>query len=502
MRPQKDKIYILNPCYVLRNDIHRIALFSIVDTGMNDSKDWLTFIHPIQAVMLSFFTYNRSWAENIQLLSVYFHKDTAYMENIIVPYLENKKPIFTKWNDQEILFPKNILIETGKVKKGFLFLQLPVDLFICQKLDLKTRRFYSGPLLLTLMLTNKCVTHCKYCYADTTTSVRNQLSTPRIIALIREAARMQVQQVNLMGGEVFLHKDWVLILKELVQLKIYPEYISTKIPFTKELLSQLRSTGYHHVIQVSLDACSIPVLQTSLGVSEEYLSKMQEGLQLLDQSGLEYQVSTVLSNYNCDRHILADLFRFLSTLKHLRDWRISLVSNSSTIPYDTICSFKPSREIAVEIFSYLEEFIIPASPFPILINKTLLEKQYYTTEGGSGCFKGATCSALNTHLFILPDGQVTICEQLYWNPHFIIGDVNLYGLRDVWNSSRALFLADLSIESIQKASKCGTCMLFDSCFKERNRCWSDIVKAYGENCWDFPDPRCNNAPSMIYNIDF
>ena len=26
-------------------------------------------------------------------------------------------------------------------------------------------------------------------------------------------------------------------------------------------------------------------------------------------------------------------------------------------------------------------------------------------------------------MYILPDGKVTICEELYWNEHFIIGDV-------------------------------------------------------------------------------
>lgn len=44
-------------------------------------------------------------------------------------------------------------------------------------------------------------------------------------------------------------------------------------------------------------------------------------------------------------------------------------------------------------------------------------------------FNGAVCSALNSHLFILPDGKVTICEQLYWNPRFIIGDAKKSGLK-------------------------------------------------------------------------
>lgn len=42
---------------------------------------------------------------------------------------------------------------------------------------------------------------------------------------------------------------------------------------------------------------------------------MMRGLRMLDQSGLPYQVSSVLTTYNCDPRTLTDLFRFLSTLK-------------------------------------------------------------------------------------------------------------------------------------------------------------------------------------------
>jgi hypothetical protein len=46
------------------------------------------------------------------------------------------------------------------------------------------------------------------------------------------------------------------------------------------------------------------------------------------------------------------------------------------------------------------------------------------SKGGSQNFKGAECSANSSHIFILPDGKVTIGEQLYWKPHFIIGDLS------------------------------------------------------------------------------
>lgn len=498
----KDKVYVLNPGYQLRNDVHRVALFAKVGSGSSCSKDWHTFIHPIQAAMLSFFTYNRSLDENLLLLSRFFSRDIGYMEKIVSSYIENPTPVYTVWKEQQICFPKNILIEQKEAGEEFHFQELTTDSLMNRKIDLVSRRFYSGPLLVTLMLTNRCLTHCRYCYADTATSVKQVLPTARVLELIREAAALPVQQVNLIGGEVFLHKDWKLIVSELVKRGIAPEYISTKMPFTSKRLSDLKETGYRSLIQVSLDAADSEVLQESLQVGEHYLEEMKKGLQLLDQSGLDYQVSSVLTTYNCNRPILVGLFRFLSTLKHLREWRIIPVSNSITMNYREFARLKAPKEQIESIFNYLEDEIVPISPFPIVLSRELINKQFYTDRGGSAYFKGATCSALNTHLFILPDGKATICEQLYWNPRFVIGDVNQSGLKEVWDSPQVLSLLTISQKEIQGESRCAGCIQFEECFRTQNRCWSDIIKAYGVDCWDYPDPRCEFAPRMSHHLGY
>ena len=203
----ENHIYVLNPCYVLRNDVHRIVLFSRMRHDVDCSKDWQSFIHPLQAVLLSFFTYDRTLQENIRLLAGFFHRDTAYMEQVLSLYLENESPVYTLWNGHKILFPKKILIRKEEAGFDFRFIRLKPETFLCGKLDFFSRRLYSGPLLLTFMLTNRCVTHCKYCYADTKTRVKRLLPVSRILALIRDAAELQVQQIGLIGGEIPIDKD-------------------------------------------------------------------------------------------------------------------------------------------------------------------------------------------------------------------------------------------------------------------------------------------------------
>lgn len=52
------------------------------------------------------------------------------------------------------------------------------------------------------------------------------------------------------------------------------------------------------------------------------------------------------------------------------------------------------------------------------------------------------------------------------------------------------------------SSPCSTCEIFDSCFSNLNRCWAEILKAYGDENWDYPDPRCAKAPKMKNNLQF
>ncbi len=496
---EPNRVYVLNPCYHLRNDQHRIALFSKVNPDGSTPKEWHTFIHPLQAVMLSFFTHNRRLDENLRLLADFFSRTLGQTEKMVTPYIENSEVLYTVWKEQEIYFPPHILIDRVNAGSDYEFPALSPEEFLCGRLDLASKRFYSGPLMLTLMLTNRCMTNCRYCYADTKTRVKEPLPTLRILELVREAAALQVRQVNLIGGEVFLHNDWDIILKELVRLKIAPEYLSTKIPLTREIVERIRETGFRNIIQVSLDSIDPDILHPLLHVRTGYGTAMMEGLRLLDRSGLNYQVSSVLTRYNCNRHVLTGLYRFLSTLSNLRDWRIVPVHNSLTANKEKFPLLKPTRKELTEIFEYMEEFIIPAAGFPIILGKREANRDSLPKKRD---FCDTPCSALNTHMFILPDGKVTICEQLYWNPRFLIGDVNRSGIAEVWNSPRALHLSRLTREEVQPKSNCKTCSLFEKCFNADKRCWSDILKAYGDECWDFPDPRCIFAPETRNKLGY
>ena len=320
--------------------------------------------------------------------------------------------------------------------------------------------------------------------------------------LIDEAQTLPVQRINLTGGELFLYKDWSLVLKKLVECNLSPEYISTKYPLTDKIIQTIQDTGFVNPVQISLDAFSSDLLMTILAVDSNYKSKVLKGIKMLDKSGLNFRINSVLTTHNTKKEVFEELFGFISNLKNLTDWRITPAVNSYWIEYEYFRKIKPLKKEIESLFEYIDSEITPYSTIPILLNRPAINREFRYCTTGSRDFKGYECPALNNHLFILPDGKATICEQLYWLPKFIIGDVVKKNIAEVWSSPAAFELFNWERKDVQNNSPCKVCGLFESCFNERNRCWVDIIKAYGYANWDYPDPRCAFSPPMINNIDF
>jgi radical SAM protein with 4Fe4S-binding SPASM domain len=502
MKFNENEVYIFNPDYVMQNDLSRILIFARKSANKLSIPNWKSFLHPVHAKIFSFFTFDRQLKTNILLLSIYLKRDESEVRKILFPFIENSQSIYTKFKEDKVLIPQNVIVNSNQVAGKVVFLNLNPELFDCRKVDITTRRINKGPQLLTLMLNNSCISDCVYCYADKKSFFINSLSTFRIMELIDEARSLPVQQINLMGGEVFLHPDWSIILKKLVAYNLLPQYISTKYPLTGKIIRAIQETGFVNPIQISLDAYSSDLLMKMLFVDSDYLTNVLKGIKLLDDSGLNYRINSVLTVYNSKKDVFKKLFEFISELNNIADWRITPVVNSLWIEHYLFQTIKPYSNEIESLYEYIESEIVPYSKIPILLNRSAINREFQCCTTGSKDFKGVECSALNNHLFILPDGKATICEQLYGLSQFVIGDVSVRSISEVWNSPAASKLLNLKREDIQDSSICKACELFESCFKDRNRCWVDIIKAYGKENWDYPDPRCALAPSMIYDLDY
>jgi radical SAM protein with 4Fe4S-binding SPASM domain len=109
------------------------------------------------------------------------------------------------------------------------------------------------------------------------------------------------------------------------------------------------------------------------------------------------------------------------------------------------------------------------------------------------------CTGNLRSFFILPNGDVTICEQMYWDKHFIIGNLKTDNIMDFWNSERAKNFMKYKMQNMKKDSKCFNCDDFIKCHTTSGICWKMVVENYTSDKWYYPDPRCPKSPDVINN---
>jgi len=493
-------IVVLNPDYHFKNDNDRIVMYSKKKVFYNSSIEWIGYIHPLQAMILGLFTIPQSLSSHCKTIEKYFKLTYEKAKQIILPYINNETPIYVKIGSERVLFPKNVLISYQMSDASKLKYDFNLDELKCGTVCLSQERMHKAPHSLLFMLTNKCITRCKYCYADCKTKYI-PLSTKQILDIIENAKTLKMSHIDVIGGEIFCRKDWNVIISKLVEYDMSPSYISTKIPITESIIDKLYKTGYNNVIQLSLDSLNEDVLKKIIDCKDGYVKKIQKGIELLQSYGFNIQIDTILTRLNSDKKQLWELFSFLKNIRNLKYWEIRIPEVSIYTP-DTFASIKAERKQLLDICKYIQEEIMPISKFQIYLSSEVLDEKYHTGKIDDECFNGGSCGILNNRLFVLPDGKVSICEQLYWHPQFIIGDLKRQSLEEIWNSDKALELFNLQHNFFDGDTPCAKCKTINFCNQKHRRCFVKVIKAYGYNKWNYPDPRCQYAPSFDTNLKY
>lgn len=204
---------VLNPDYHFKNDIDRVVLYSGKQVKDYSSPDWISYLHPMQAQILSVFCEERSLVDQYKKLSFDLNLSIESIAKMIEPYIENETPIYTMFSGQKIPLPTNVLIESKKKDKNFKYEDYQTKDFYCDNINITPDRLHKAPQSMLFMLTNKCITNCKYCYADRKTKHKS-LSTSKIIEIIEEAKELRMTYIDVIGGEIFCRKDWNIIIKK------------------------------------------------------------------------------------------------------------------------------------------------------------------------------------------------------------------------------------------------------------------------------------------------
>lgn len=112
----------------------------------------------------------------------------------------------------------------------------------------------NSPLLLVLDITNNCNLSCKYCFQAFRKPVRHtQLSYQRICEILAESHDLKIFDINLCGGEPFIHKDVIPIITKVKAYGFGISIVTNATLIDDELASKLNELDVIKNIQVSFD---------------------------------------------------------------------------------------------------------------------------------------------------------------------------------------------------------------------------------------------------------
>lgn len=494
----ENTIYVLNPNYALLYDVKRVLLVSVESEKsvpeIDCNDDFRIMLHPLHAQILAFFNGEDTYGEVIRKLGAHFKLEENYLKTFADRLIENR-PVCILSQGHRINFPQNVLVNKEKVETYpvYSFRQFP----LVADVDLVSKRLFR-PKYFSFVLTTKCFTDCTYCYADRHTLGGIPLSTDRILELIDEMAALDALKIDFNGGEVLLHPDCMKILAYSMA-KGYMPYISTKCPLSREKVRELKDTGIDKM-QISLDCANSGILTFLLGVKEDYFNRMLQTISFCEEEGIEIVIHCILTSHNCAWKEVEKLIGELLPFGNIRKINIDPAGYSLFKPKHHYAKLKISEEqlrmLQEKVEEHESEYLSRGKN--VMVKGTqMLDCIYDNARARKDEFVNrAQCEGNLSVMFVMPDGKVTICEEMYWHPRFILGDVTSQSVMEVWNSPEAQALACIGKEDISEKSPCKTCADFETCRGANTHkiCWKEVQYFYGRENWDFPQPSCPLAP--------
>lgn len=487
----KDSILQINRAYKFHNDLHRIIVTnnnSLLLRNIDESKyqsgfSWV--MHPLVAYGLSLFNGQRTIADVYGILNLENRCSLDNFCDLVSKITDNPECFYMSLSFGKIEIPKFFLTQYDN--RGYRDIMEGININqMLKNLDVESHRLYV-PTNYTIMNTIACYTDCVYCYADRSHSSCKSLSFQRILELLEESSAIGINAVDIDGGDFFMYPQWYELVLAMHKYE-YDPYISTKMPLTESIVEKIVSADIKQV-QLSLDSTNVAELGKMLHVEESYFKKIKKGMDLLELNGIDMIIKPVITKYNDSTKGIEKLISFASKYEHVKSINITPAGQSRFKKNDFYSSIVQLKKLAQKEEEWNDKYGKKVEVLNYNARKTNAEKQKTFEER-------SICSGNRSSFFVLPDCKVTLCEQLYWHPFFILGDLSRSSIMEVWNSRKALELNSYSKSEVRECSPCKMCDSFNQCRHLLGICWRDAIAAYGDDNYDYPSPDCPMAPQV------
>lgn len=471
-------MYIFNLNYKFRNDINRLIL---VDDYKRGGQEFKSFVHPVYAWLINLFDGHTALDEILTTVCNTLSLDLNQARSVIEPLLDNEEELHIRYGGVITTLPPHVITvkHGGQTRTrqddgffasvtnpdhAFLRLKKPMSLLLCPSL--------------------RCYTDCIYCYADRK-HPHKELDASFWANLVRQAHEQDIDRIDVTGGEFFMMRDWQQIAKALVECGYIPE-ISTKIPLTESTLDDILASGLG-CVQFSLDILDAQMAVDTLKVNLSYVEQLKSSIRYADRIGLAVILKPTLSRMTCTKENVRSIIGFADSLKNLRRVVVSTIGYSCYKPRTLYADIRPTMTQVDNLRTLLDD-LQTGRNYPVIDDSFTYRP--HEMQNGDVFADRPYCTANMDGLVILPNGDVTICEELYWHPSFILGNCTTSSLTDIWQSEKAVGLYHLQNSDFPADSACADCKILTQCRTGQGVCWKLVLAAYGMDKPLYPDPRC------------
>lgn len=462
----------------MRKEETRILLYK-VDPLDEINVVRYTFLHPLSAILLAMFDGKKTQGDIV--------RDFSYI--CCLPEDVGEKVAAELLRQVKTSMGEDLLVESTCSNNEEDCVYDPAKFIIPkEKIRLDGSRL-DAPLMLTYDVTHRCMRKCIYCYAENEFSPGfGLLPLNRVKEVLAEVQQLEVHSIVLGGGDPFARRDFINILEHVIASRVR-YFVSTKAFLSLGTCKRLKDIGLQK-IQISIDSADRAVADLLTG-SEGFFDQAVQTIRNLQEVGIEVSAKAVVTSFNVDG--IPKLCEFLAGLG-IKTIRITGYGRSIYRHSDELFA---STEQLLRLQDRLETFKKLHPDMTMIVGGFTIKEPRLTLEQRRERFsRRATCTAGRQSLHILPDGKVTLCEQLPSREEFILGDLSQHSLLEIWNSDKLkkwLF----PDRELFKGTVCYECPEFLECNTGKGRCFRNAYNVFRMPY--APDPNC---PRVAQNIRF
>ncbi len=324
----------------------------------------------------------------------------------------------------------------------------------------------SNPITCVWEITMACNMRCKHCGSACKEALPGELTHEEAMKFVDTCSEMNMEWINISGGEPFTRKDLVEIVKHAVEKELGVNIITNGWLINEDIAQELGKASDLLRVLISLDG---PEYIHDFIRKPGSFNRAKKSFEVLSKNGVKTGCITTLTKKNIDhldelKHFLiregVDVWQVqiglpMGTLAEHPDWLLNPEDVENIIEY----ADKVSKEGEIDIF--------PADCVGYYDKR--LDEIYKRSYGVEEIGPWEGCTAGVRSFGILHDGSILGCTSIR-DKKFIEGNIKERSFKEIWEdpnsfSWRRQFTKDNLKGDCQKCSYAEKCL--GGCFNTR-----------------------------------